>query len=162
MPGAARKSWQVVDRDLGWSRFLRRLPRTSQLRLEVGIFDAPEIVVYAVANEYGVDSKNIPERGAWRASWDANRQRYEGMLEQGLAAYVLGRASSWKEVLEGVGAEIVADLRASIEQWSEPPNKRATLDNKARKGQGSSPLIASRTMVEAISYRVVPASGGTA
>ncbi|TDI74605.1 MAG: hypothetical protein E2O82_03740 [Betaproteobacteria bacterium] len=127
-------------------------PQGSQLPMWKGEVqrDAP-IAQYAWWNEVG--TKTIPPRPAFAQGMTLNLKKYEKKTMAGMRSIYNG----------GGGINLMLDANAksqkswtkqSIRKFDSPMNSPITLKQKEKKGQGSSPLIASGSMLKAVSSMV--------
>jgi hypothetical protein len=65
-----------------------------------------------------------------------------------------GLGISLEQILQIQGERLAKWLRQAVRELRTPPNAPSTLRRKKRRGQGSSPLLATRSMYKAIGFRV--------
>ena len=115
----------------------------------------PEI--HAAINEFGAPGANIPERPAFRTSFDANEAEYGDEMNTALggmidAAVVGGRyADALRAALDKLGVKMQADIRFFIDAGPWEPNAPATV----RKKGFNWPLVETRRLYNSIGYRVI-------
>lgn len=155
-------SGRVVDVDKGFKAFMLRMKKAAEGAdgVKVGVFDAGPRpggvtnVMLAAIHEFGVPSSGIPERSFLRSTVDANQAKYQ-RLEKTLAKQVTEGRLTRRQVLELLGQQAVADVKARItSQTGFAPLKEKTI---ARKGS-SKALIDSGQLVGSITYQVGGAS----
>ncbi len=108
--------------------------------------DTP-VAQYAYFNEVG--TTHIPARPAFKTALTANLEAYLqktiiGMKSIYSGSGTIGRLIAKNQKLQKFWTE------SSIRAWTSPPNSPSTLRYKKSKKQGSSPLIASKTMMKSI------------
>lgn len=113
------------------------------------------IAPYAIYNEFGVPSKNIPARPFMRTVADEKPKEWIGKMVK----HIKGRAKDpevWKESLWIAGEQMKADIKDSIQHGTWTPNAEATVRAKTRKGkvEPDHPLIDTGEMLAAVSYEV--------
>ncbi len=80
-------STEVIDIDRGWRSFKKRLARIGQSEVVVGIpgeidFSVPNTAAIGMVHEFGSTDGTIPERSFLRSTFDANRAKYDALLER--------------------------------------------------------------------------------
>ncbi|MEO1268452.1 MAG: hypothetical protein AAFX99_10150 [Myxococcota bacterium] len=138
---------KIIERDLGWRAIRKRLSGGGA-GVEVGIFD-PEQASKAVFNEYG--TSDIPERSFLRATFDAQRPAMVRQLAKGASQVMEGKATL-EQVLDGVGADLVEDIKRTIANMSSPPNAPGTINQKG----ANDPLVDTGAMMAAVEHKVDP------
>jgi len=146
----------VIERDLGLSKIEKKLNLVDGSGLAVGVFhdakdeEGTQVAEYAAANEFGVQSKNIPERSFMRSTFDENFQKYvditggdvEAMAENSIEAV---------RMLFDLGAEMTNDIKRKIKSNIPPAN---TPETKAAKRGGNKTLIDTGAMRNSIKFRI--------
>lgn len=101
-------------------------------------------VKLALIHEFGAPAKGIPARPFILASFAKNRERYRAMLtvavRRGIIAGVargFEGAQEYLRLLELIGAQMAADMKAYVTQGPTipPPNAPATLARKLERGK---------------------------
>lgn len=97
-----------------------------------------------------VKEVNIPARPFIRTAMDDNRDKYKGLMLQGINAIIGGRKTA-KQVLEILGNTAVSDIRKQMVKWSDPPNAGATVERKGT----NNPLVDKGILSRAVTYKVL-------
>lgn len=139
------------------------------VKLKAGVLGAyyvdtkQSVAQVALWNEYG--TANIPSRPFMRNAVRDNSSKWMAEAFGGINAY-LKDGEPLENVTNHVGAMMQADIQASIESNTPPPNKRSTLRRKSRRVvdrygkpiEGDSgtkqTLIDTGTLFDAISFEV--------
>ena len=114
------------------------------------------IAVYAAYNEFPSSRLGHTPRPTLGPMLKKRQEQY---LKQ-TAAHIRklytsrGLGISLEQMLEKQGQTLVKWLRQEIRTLRNPPNTPSTIRKKRRLGQGSSPLLATRAMINAVGYRV--------
>ena len=134
------------------------LAKANGKTVEVGILgrngSERGIAVYASANEYGALIRRkkavikIPERPFIRSTLDDDRTQDKAFTN---IARLLLRGAKAKQLLDGLGSELVAAIRRKIASNVPPPNAPSTLRSKG----SATTLIDQGAMKAAIAYVVV-------
>jgi phage gpG-like protein len=125
--------------------------------VKVGVFgdsakardDGIDTVKLAAIHEFGAPSVGVPERSYIRSTYDANKAKYDATLDKVLKGVLIGRFSVYTG-LGILGAQMHADVLATIRAHIAPPLKPATI---RRKGS-TTPLIDTGQLVASITWRV--------
>ena len=142
--------------DLGFEAVIKALTSNASRAVEVGLFDEhAELVLPAIVNEFGSTKQNIPERPAWRSVVQEKQDDWVKTVEDGVAKVLEGKDASYAQVYRRVGQQMRDDLKESITRWSEPAKEDTTLEDGARRGESSNPLIATGRTVASIQFRIV-------
>jgi hypothetical protein len=154
----------VIDRDLGFKKFVGRIKSMGDLELVVGITKG-EIATYAAANEYG--TATIPSRPFMRSTIDDNATKYSQLVQRQMSRAITGKLTD-KGAMIKVGNEVRNDLIKAIVGWTTPPNAESTQRRKGRgvgrrdkkgrfvkRGKGvDNPLVDTGTMSKSITFEV--------
>lgn len=132
---------------------LAAISANLQLKMNVGVLagstneDTGELIApYAAANEYG--TLNIPARPAFRNTV-ADKSGEWGETLSKLVASQSQDATGINKAFNVLGTVMVQDIRDTIEHSVPPPNAKATIDNKRRKGRANP----TQTLVDSGSYQ---------
>jgi hypothetical protein len=135
----------VIDRDRGWSRFIKALPAMGNPVVAVGILQDKggevgedgglTLAGIAAVNEFGSDDGRIPERSFLRSTVDDNETVYLRELEKAAGAAVdamvqqgaSGAEATLEQGLGVLGARVKRDVQNKIRDLRDPPNAPATL-----------------------------------
>ena len=157
--GRTNVSFKEVDR--GWKGLLKKLEGDGSGKKGLSQYakvgfpaesSTSSVLTKATANEYGVPSKNIPERPFMQRTFDENESKYTNRLIEQSKKITDPKAVgvNVKTLLVGLAKEVETDLKqtiASSRSWAEPnrPWKKAM-------GKGHlPPLILSYEMLNSIS-----------
>lgn len=140
---------------------LAAISANLQLQMNVGILagatneDTGEpIAPYAAANEYG--TLNIPARPFMRNTV-AEKSGDWGEALSHLVSTRTQDASGIKQSFNVLGTVMVQDIRDTIEHSVPPPNAKATVDLKRRKGRANptQTLVDSGSMQRAVDFEII-------
>lgn len=164
----------VITRDHGWDALRKQAAEWMGLGVVVGIRQekgavsdgdtAATVAEYATDNEFGSESRRVPERSFLRSTIDERRDAYtkslERAVEAGIDAAIAGGdgTAAVERALGLLGMEAAGDVQATIRDLREPPNSPVTI---ARKGS-SNPLIDTGRMRASIDSEVRRAGEGAA
>lgn len=165
--------FKIIDRDLGWSTIMKNLTRIDGAYVKVGWIDEgtvkigthptkrqsykstpsmSDLATIAVVQEFGSDSKRIPERPMLRETFD--KEKSSGRLNKQMAKVLKNAVSknmfSIKK-LEKFGEYYENKVKGTIEKKKTPKNAKETI----RKKGFDDPLINTGTMKESVSNHVV-------
>jgi len=154
----------ITERDIHWSRVKAAIKSFNGLTVQVGLPSGGtftkmsgarsksygDMISAAVINEFGSRSKGIPERAAFRTTFEEQKRPIEQMMNQG-AQMVLHGGPTPKDVLQAVGEHMVEKLVERITGYFPPPNAPSTVSNKGF----DFPLVESEQLVHNIQYKVV-------
>ncbi len=131
---------RVIDRDMGYKDFLRRMKALNgKPHVKVGFLadkkeerdgaSGPTNVEVAAANEFG--TKRIPARPFIRSTFSAHQGEYERLGEKLSRAVVDGKMSL-ATALGLLGEKAAADIKQTVTQGAgvPPPNAPATVKHK--------------------------------
>lgn len=142
---------QTIDRDLGYKK-LAAAARANKGRRSVDIgYFIEAVAAYAAANEFGTDT--IPSRPFMRQTFDANRAKYEKMLQA--AGLRIGPNLKPTDALMPVANEVRNDYIRAIQSGKFEPNAPSTVDKKGY----NAPLVETGQMQRALNIRIT--AGGT-
>jgi hypothetical protein len=112
---------------------------------------APNVSLVEVAHfhEYGVPSRNIPERSFLRATIRKNHSEYKKFLEKAVTQIYLGKLTV-KQSLALLGEKAVSNIRTRIIKHIPPPLQPETIWRK----QSTTPLIDTGQLLNSITYKV--------
>lgn len=141
----------VTDKDMGYKALGQCLRAFADAPVDVdaGVLESAgsTMVKIAVINEKG--GGHVPARPFMGQTWEKNRRKYETRVvdacykpEEG-AAKILAKLSQ-------LGAEMVNDIRSTIDAGMKPANAPSTLRHK----KGSTPLVDSGGLRNSIAFRV--------
>lgn len=167
------KNGDVQDIDQGYKKFAAAVKR-QQLRgpdVAVGLLEGAEELIgddtgtspltiagLGAIHEFGVDEPpvRIPERSWLRASFDANRRKYQKMLDG-----MIAKNTPLKKALGIVGLQAEEDMRAAIRAHINPPLATSTVNARRRKDGKTSdtPLLDTGQLIQAITSKVIPDGG---
>lgn len=136
---------------------LNRLEREmNQKSLYVGFVDkatypdGTSVATVAVENEYGVPERNQPARPFFRNAISMHEADWKDLITRGFKV-----GQSWGNIIEVLGATIVADVKGSIIQLVDPPIAQFTIDQRVKRGNTSiKPLEDTKTMLNDVTYEV--------
>jgi hypothetical protein len=167
------------DVDKGWKRMQQLARQAEGSTVKVGVLAGTpkELreneptgitnVQLAAIHEYGSPARNIPERSFLRATVDANRGAYNGLIAQMTGLIFDGKLTVGR-ALSLLGLKVVADVRARIRKGISPALADSTLRRKLAKGgpgrgkrnRGKSvPLIDTGQLINSITHVVELKSG---
>ena len=97
----------------------------------------------AVIQEFGSPENNIPPRPFLKPTIDKRKDAWVKLLTQGVKAVARGSYSA-NEVLEGVGVQVVGDIKKTISEVRSPPLAPSTIaarhSRRANGGKGGMTL----------------------
>ena len=127
--------------------------------LEVGIFEnatydngkGKSIPVAGVAavQELGSVKRNIPARSFFRTTAEEKRNPWRELFRDGVEASIHHGVEP-AQVMEGVGLQVVGDIKAKITEIKAPPLADATAKRKGHE----KPLIESKLLINSITHSV--------
>lgn len=117
----------VIRREggIGLEVFKLRVAELKKLKLIVGWLssakydDNTPVAGVAAVQEYGSTSRGIPPRPFMRTTQDNKREEWKRIVESGVRAILNGSATAF-EVMEQLGAKVVADIKITISNISLP------------------------------------------
>lgn len=139
----------VSDERTAYDKFFSDFSQmvSDEVGVNVGYF-TQEVAAYAAVNEFGSNNGEIPERPFMRSAFDANQNKYEGLMKKA-ASRALSGADPIKAMFS-VGNEIRNDIIRSIVSWSDPPNADSTVATK----KVNNPLVNTGQMQRALNVEV--------
>ena len=137
---------KVIRRDRGLDDIISRLSQRGihGATVEITFGDRSSVAAF---NEFG--TSRIPARPFIRTTFEQNQARYFRSMAQRLGSIMRGK-SDFDTQLERIGALVIADLKASIAGWSDPPNAESTIRSKGF----NNPLVETGAMMNAIKARI--------
>jgi hypothetical protein len=127
---------QVVDRDLGWKKILATAEdiNTEKPIAKIGFLASKvdsTVITVAIANEFGVPSKAIPERSFVRAAFDKHREEVYRLLGKLLGGVYDGKMTA-NRALGIAAAKLAADMKLFVTAGPPvpPPNSPRTIEKK--------------------------------
>lgn len=170
---------KIRERDLGWDRIKRQVKALgTNPHVVVGVRGesalamkeytamdgskktsvSARLVDIAIFHEYGVESKNIPERSFLRAVTKANAAKYRRFIVKAWNQMLVeGDKMPVEKVLALLGEMIRADVQAYMRSGINPPWAESTLENRYQRSGGIvaiTPLIDTGQLINSISYEV--------
>ncbi len=127
---SASKVKGVQDIDLGYNELVLRVAELGDLELHVGVFNE-EDALHVLVNEFGTRDGVIPERPAVRAAIDNNTSNIDRRMLEIYERVQKGRGTS-QGLLEDLGDEVLAMIKASLNAWTDPENAPSTRRNKRK------------------------------
>lgn len=110
--GRGRAKVKVIDRDRGLKKLLAMVRKLKGAKkVTAGLHDDAAAIDYGYVHEFG--GTRVPTRSFLRATFDANRSKYERMMEV-VAQEILDGKASPDEALARVAEEFVKDVQAAI------------------------------------------------
>jgi hypothetical protein len=138
----------IKDTDMGYAALAKGLKQLTAVPvgLKVGVLESAgaEMVKIAAINENG--GGNVPARPFLGNTWDKNRSAYEKRVSD----ICMNPEEDVAKKLEKLGADMVKDVKATIQAGVKPDNAPSTLRRKT----GSTPLINRGGLLNSISYKV--------
>ena len=92
--------------------------------------DGTPVAEVAVKNEFGDPGAHIPPRPFMRPTFDANKDKWTKIVQDGARQVVKGNVQA-TEVLEAVGLQAAGDVKAMISSIWSPPLAQMTIDRRA-------------------------------
>lgn len=127
-------SGSTSDRDLGAKVLLARVKELHGAVVEAGLFDGekrPEggeltVAQIGTVHEFGLPSRNIPERSWLRRAVRERGAAWGRMLDDRIELIVAGQAKVFPSLV-AFGEKVASDIRATIDQVLTPPKAEATI-----------------------------------
>lgn len=159
---------KVLDLDLGWDALMKTLQKVAREKPEIaaGILgDAGNkphpssktgetVAQIAAKHEFGV---GVPQRSFLRATFEANKAEYQGLLARGLMDELMSSIGQRRvfdpnsaPALKRLALKMEGDVKKRIAAGIPPPNAPSTI---ARKGS-STPLIDTGVLRQSVSALV--------
>jgi len=140
----------------GWRSAFLALLRKSEVKITIGIHEGD-------ADRTSEEITNV-EAGFYQEFGDPQRSFLREPFDRKKAKYIKD-ASQWygqsfrglrniHSVPDLIGTEIRDDLKSNIKDGISPALAPSTQRQRDKKGQGSTPLLATGQLVQAIDYRV--------
>lgn len=155
----------VTDTDKGWAKIadaFRAAREGCVAKIGVQADDSPRIegevtnLELAIIHEFGTPDDHPPERSFLRSTFDAHREEYGKMLENGARKVMSGKLDI-DQVVGLIGEKALSDVKQTIDDGIEPPLAASTLMRKTVDGRvGSTPLIDSGQLKAALTVAVCP------
>ena len=154
---------ELIDRDLGMSALKQQLKALEGAgKVYVGVTEktaerenpGDSTVTNADVGlwmEFGVPSKNIPERSWLRSAFDNHLEEWYRLFGK-LAGEIVDRTLAPREALRMVGRLAARDVRKGILDGIPPPNAASTVERKGHEHT----LIDTHQLVDAIDFEVGP------
>ena len=129
-------------------KLLENLKKAGKESVQVGVFN-PDVATYAAANEFGVPSKNIPERSFIRMTLDKKevQEKCRNALEP-----LFDVNENPMQALDKVAVILTAEVKRTMTTAEYKPNAPETIK---RKGPGKNPLYDTGTLQKSIMAKVV-------
>lgn len=147
----------VTDRDNGFEAFFTGLKELKSMRVKVGIQGAEAAVIrpggismvrLTTNHEFGAPRASIPQRSFLRSTADANRRKYEQIMERSVRKLTENPESfNARAELFKLGEIVRSDVIKTIKARIPPPLKAATI---ARKKGDDVPLIEFGLLINSI------------
>lgn len=145
----------IIDKDLGYQRFVLDMKELRGRSVKVGIWDegssgGTSVLDYAIYNEFG--TSRIPARPFMATTYDNNYDKTIKFVEF-LSGKIIDGKITPDHALKVLGEEYQKYIQKTIrdaKSWAEP-NAESTV---AAKGS-SSPLIDTGRMLNSIRYEVI-------
>lgn len=145
----------IKDKDLGLNRILSDVDRLSNASIDAGILstnnrtmdDGTTVAEYAFFNEIG--TKNIPARPFIASTSDNKGIEWDGLIRRGFKRVLAGNLPI-EHFFVGIGQRVVGDIKKTITNLSNPPNKPSTIARK----KSSNPLIDTGLMRQLVAFEV--------
>lgn len=137
------------------------LEDTASTKFGVSLEATLTVAALGAIHEFGVDEPpvRIPERSWLRAPFDANRRKYQRILEKLMRSTFMGGGNMPLERALGiVGLQAEEDMRAAIRAHINPPLAASTINARRRKDGKTSdtPLLDTGQLIQAITSMVIP------
>ena len=140
------KPGQTVDKDLGYKKFAAAArANKGKQSVDIGYF-IEAVAAYAAANEFGTDT--IPSRPFMRQTFDANRAKYEKMIQA--AGLRIGPNLKPTDALMPIANELRNDYILAIQSGKFKPNAESTVDKKGY----NAPHVETGQMQRALNTRI--------
>lgn len=111
--------------------------------------------IYAAMQEFG--TKNTPDRPFMKKTLDNNVDLFLTQTVSGMRSIYNGNLTM-QRLVDRQSKRTEKWMRATIKTWHTPPNTQKTI--KAKRGQGSTPLRDTSTMLKNIKSKVKKEGGG--
>lgn len=144
----------IIDKDIGYQSFIKRVKGLKGKVLKVGILkdagnnkDGKSIAEYAIANEYG--TKNIPSRSFMRSTANEQKGKWDKMIDKYFKESDLSDQEANSYIMR-LGEMIANDIKLKISSNVPPPNAQSTVAKK----KSSKTLIDTGLMRSSINYEI--------
>ena len=154
---------KLKDIDNGFAAMGRALAHKPG-KVNIGISESAdrEVVLRALAHEFGSEDGRIKQRAPVRSTMDTNKEKYRKVLKgiglEALGKMLHGEKPNVKGSLDQLGRMGVRDVKAAIksDKFGQPPLQLAasTLARKRALGQPDTALIATHEMLDSYMYAV--------
>jgi len=146
---------EVVDRDRGYAKFIRRILGSEKVTVKVGLLtdeqhegSTKSVAEIGEIHELGL---GVPARPWLRPIVDGNRGTINARIKRAAQVVAAGGMTN-AEAMDLVGQSIVNDIRARIRAGIPPELAASTL---RQKGEGkTTPLIATGQFIGSITHEV--------
>ena len=122
---------------------LRKVARELEgLRTRVGFFDTAKypdgvpVALVATVQEHGYPQGGIPARPFFGPTRDANKERWDKTISDGIRAVSQGTGVTPLQVFEAVGLQAQGDLKRAIIAVNQPKLTESTIRGRQRKAAG--------------------------
>ena len=149
----------MVRDDNRTKEILKAIEELNSQCVDIGVLgdddkEGVSIVTIATIHEYGAPKAGIPERSFIRANFDKNVDEYFEQIKGYLDRVFQGEVSA-KTLYTKMGQTVAQDTQKLIRKKIPPALKDSTIKaRKKRKNEGTTPLIDTGRLLEAISYEV--------
>lgn len=159
----ARRPASFRDTDFGYRKIMGSLRAMdgSEGAVEVGVFedagvdgDLP-LTDLAAIHEYGSADGRIPQRSFLRSTFDENASSIKKGIEAAILEGIDGEPAQAASFALRTGEDLVKKIQAKIRGGIAPANAESTLRQK----NGSTPLIDTGELINAIRVRITPFRG---
>jgi hypothetical protein len=140
----------------GWRSTFLRLMRKAEIHVTVGIHASD-------ADRSAGDITN-PEAGYYQEFGRPERSFLREPFDRKRAEYIRDAAQWYGQALRGIrpidvvpeliGTKIRDDIKSNLKDGISPPLAPSTQRQRDKKGQGSTPLLATGQLVRAVDYKV--------
>lgn len=151
----------VIDKDRGFNGIVRKTGDADGIQLAVGI-QGPEAgaiehegselsnVELGLIHEFGAPLAGIPERSAFRATFDAKIESWNSLFVKAAQKIYSTDQESPIRLVGIIGEKVKADIINTINQGIPPELQQATIDRKG----SSKPWIDTGQLKGAITWKV--------
>lgn len=146
----------LEDKDLGWNALMERMGKADKETVKIGILgnaepadDGADMILIAMANEFGTGDGRVPPRPFIRGAFDKNAGQLSEVKAKLYGGIVDGKVTVTK-ALSVLGRLHQGQVQAYIVELRDPPNAESTIERKG----SDNPLIDTGRLRNSVSWEV--------